>query len=217
MMKKILLLCLVCARISYALDCAPEQLNTKLEYMHDQDQEPKFESMLAQSDQRYFPSPENEKKLKAIIQKVIAADKLNRQSLDEIVSECGWPEPKKLSYKANYAVFLIVQHADEAAYRQKYLPYFQKLYEANEFPAEWYAMLVDRIRLMDQGKPQLYGTHSDPTKNDISVYMQVEDPENLNNRREQMGLSRIKMFDDLYLPKKDKAALNVKANKKKNP
>ena len=216
-MKKFLLLLSIFARISFAADCTPDHLSEKFERMYDEDQALRKEYTSARSDQQNFPKPENEEKVKRISQTIIASDQQNRQSLDQIVSECGWPELKNLSYKAYYAVFLTVQHAEEAAYRQKYFPYFQKQYEAKAFRTNLFAMLVDRIRLIDEGKPQLYATHTDPSKNGISTYMEVEDPENLNNRREQMGLSRITMFDDLYLPKTDKAAINMKARKKELP
>jgi len=60
--------------------------------------------------------------------------------------------------------------------------------------------LVDRMRF-DRALGQLYGTQFFPEKSGVEVYGKVFEPERLNDRRVEMGMPRIREFDEKYLSK----------------
>jgi hypothetical protein len=53
----------------------------------------------------------------------------------------------------------------------------------------------------DRALGQLYGTQFFPEKSGVEVYGKVFEPERLNDRRVEMGMPRIREFDEKYLSK----------------
>ena len=116
----------------------------------------------------------------------------NQTRLREIVSEFGWPKRSEVGGSAAQGAFLIVQHAD-IAYQQEFLPMMQEAAEKGEASWSSLAMLIDRVN-MREGKSQVYGTQVIcQTPADCSVY-DVIDPEYLNQRRAEVGLSTIEEY-----------------------
>lgn len=211
-MKKILFLLLAFHSVLCPAQeiCVASKMNAELEQVLERDQGLRTAHMLAGYDQQFAPGPENKAKVEKILQDILVADAKNRAIVHDIFNTCGWPDAKQLSYKANSAMFLTIQHSSKED-RIEYFPYFEKLYENNQLHSFRYVMMLDRMRF-DQGLGQLYGTHFVPGKDGVELYGEVHEPEKLNERREKIGMLRIKVFDEKYPPQVNKL---VAVDKKK--
>src|SRR5215813_10554077 len=85
-----------------------------------------------------------EKKLKVAVEEQNALDSRNKQRLDEIVKEYGWPKTSAFGQEASGVAFLIVQRA-ELEYQKKYFPLIKEAAARNEARPSDLAMLEDRI------------------------------------------------------------------------
>ncbi len=113
---------------------------------------------------------------------IVDTDTANQQKVDRLMLECGWPG-KLDANRAAFSAFIVIQHAP----LDYQLKYFERVAAANkrgEIPSDKFAWLVDRV-LVEQGKPQLYGTEFDYGSNELAP---IADPANLDRRRKTMGL-----------------------------
>jgi hypothetical protein len=132
-----------------------------------------------------------------------AIDLENTERLKEIIEELGrWPGTDLVGQEGADAAWLLAQHADQSPKAQKF--FVEKLriaVEEGKAPPKHYAYLVDRVRLRD-GKTQLYGTQFDVVAGELEL-KPVEDPDELDERREKMGLEPV----DEYLERSRKMFL----------
>jgi hypothetical protein len=130
----------------------------------------------------------------------------NTERLKEIIVELGrWPGTNLVGQDGADAAWLLAQHADQSPQAQKF--FVEKLRVAvdeGKAPPKHYAYLVDRVRLKN-GKTQLYGTQFDVVNGDLKL-RPVEDPDELDERREEMGLESL----DEYLERSRKMFLREK-------
>jgi Family of unknown function (DUF6624) len=127
------------------------------------------------------------KKWKQAVERQNDLDGKNRQRLDEIVKQHGWPKKSVFGEEASGVAFLIVQHA-ELDYQKKYLPLIKEAVTQKEARRSDLAMLEDRI-LTREGKKQVYGTQLrlNQTTQRMELYP-IEDEENVDSRRAAVGL-----------------------------
>ena len=120
-------------------------------------------------------------------------DSLNEKEVLAIIDKHGWPGRSEVGGKANTAVWLVIQHADLET-QEKYLPLLKASVKAGESSGNHLAMLEDRI-LMRNGKKQIYGSQitKDPETGEWMLYP-VIDPENINERRAEVGLGPIEEY-----------------------
>jgi len=116
---------------------------------------------------------------------VKAIDLKNSQELAKIVELNGWPNPSLVGVKANEAAFLIAQQAD-LSLQLKLLPLLKSEFELGLLSGHKLALFTDRV-LIQSGKKQRYGTQLAIVNGDI-VFNEIEDQENIDQRREQMGM-----------------------------
>jgi hypothetical protein len=146
------------------------------------------------------------KKWKQAVERQSALDIRNRQRLDEIVKEYGWPKRSLFGEEASGVAFLIVQHA-ELDYQKKYLPLIKEAVIQKEARKSDLAMLEDRI-LTREGKNQIYGTQLRLNqKTQLMELYPIEDEENVDARRVEAGLEPLaqyvkKVFGIDYAPPK---------------
>jgi len=82
----------------------------------------------------------------------------------------------------NTVAWYVLQHSNKIS---EYLPIIKKAGEEGEIPMNLVAMMEDRY-LMNEGMPQVYGTQG--RMDDSKEYIwPIDDPENVNTRREQAG------------------------------
>jgi hypothetical protein len=184
-----LLLSLAPAHFSQGLraDSSSDAVRRELVRMGEDDQKRRQEMMdlmdrLAGSD-----SEKMAKKWKQAVERQNDLDGKNRQRLDEIVKQHGWPKKSVFGEEASGVAFLIVQHA-ELDYQKKYLPLIKDAVAQKEARRSDLAMLEDRI-LTREGKKQVYGTQLrlNQTTQRMELYP-LDDEVNVDSRRAAAGL-----------------------------
>ncbi len=114
-------------------------------------------------------------------------DHRNQELVISIIEKCGMPTLNEVSQKHMNAIWLGLQHTDKK-YRKKYFPQIEEAVENGDLSKEQYALMKDRI-LMDEGKPQIYGSQIKGDK----LY-KLENPETVNERRKEMGMGTIEDY-----------------------
>ncbi len=120
-------------------------------------------------------------------------DSLNEVEVIRIIDEYGWVGKNEVGGKANITLWLVIQHAS-LELQEKYVPLLEESVKKGESNGSHLALLHDRI-LMRNGKPQKYGSQivSDPDTGKDKLY-DLEDPENVNNRRQSVGLGPLEDY-----------------------
>ena len=114
-------------------------------------------------------------------------DHKNQELVISIIEKCGMPTLNEVNQFEMDAIWLGLQHTNKK-YRKKYFPQIEAAVNNGDLSKEQYALMKDRI-LMDDGKPQIYGSQIKNGK----LY-KLEDPENVNERRKEMGLGPIEEY-----------------------
>jgi hypothetical protein len=151
-------------------------------------------AVIKQDDQKYrVELDEIEKKygtqssqIKAQWQLINKLDSVNQQKVEKIIDKYHWPKSNEIDEEGSNTIFLVIQHAN-LAMKLKYLPLVKEAFKKNLVDAHDMALLDDRINTF-QHKKQLYGTQliGDGTG---KLYVQpLEDPDNVDKRRVEMGL-----------------------------
>lgn len=119
--------------------------------------------------------------------KLAKEDHRNQELVISIIEKCGMPTLKEVDQKQMDAVWLVLQHSDKEI-RKKYFPQIEKAVKNGDLSKQQYALMKDRM-LMDEGKPQIYGSQIKNGK----LY-KLENPETVNERRKEMGLEPIEDY-----------------------
>lgn len=151
-----------------------------------------------------------ERPRKALMDRMRAIDSDNARRMREIVRQYGWPDPGLVGKDGSEAAFILIQHADHQLQKEM-VPLVQDAYQAGKLTGQDYALLLDRV-LVDDGKPQVYGTQARDFKEwrgQEPVLYPIEDEASVDKRRAEVGLPRLaeylKFLKQLYFPKdKDK-------------
>lgn len=123
----------------------------------------------------------------AYSKKMIAIDSVNQAKVIPIVEQYGWLPKSKVGDKAASAIFYVVQHSSLETI-DKYLPLMETLAKQGEASSTDAAKMRDRL-LMFQGKKQLYGSQAASwvRPEGGQVIWPIEDVENVNKRRKEVG------------------------------
>ncbi len=114
-------------------------------------------------------------------------DHRNQELVISIIEKCGMPTLNEVTQKHMDAIWLGLQHTTKNI-RKKYFPLIEEAVENGDLNKEQYALMKDRI-LMDEGKPQIYGSQIKSGK----LY-KLENPETVNERRKEMGMGTIEDY-----------------------
>jgi hypothetical protein len=115
------------------------------------------------------------------------ADTLNLEIVTSIIDKQGWLGPDEIGFKGSQALFLVIQHADLPT-QEKYLPIIREAAKQGKTLASNLAILEDRVALR-QGKKQIYGSQVwIDSKTGKKFVQPLEDPENVDKRRAEVGL-----------------------------
>ena len=114
-------------------------------------------------------------------------DHRNQELVISIIEKCGMPTLKEVDQKQMDAIWLGLQHSTKEI-RKKYFPQIEKAVKNGDLSKQQYALMKDRI-LMDEGKPQIFGSQIKNGK----LY-DLEDPKTVNERRQEMGLEPIEDY-----------------------
>ncbi|MDE6311163.1 MAG: hypothetical protein K2L96_05020 [Muribaculaceae bacterium] len=135
----------------------------------------------------YRSEPGNKDGVSKIWQEIHRNDSINYARTIELLDQYGWIPCSKVG-TANQALFFVIQHAAPEVIA-KYIPMFEVAVKDDEIPKDLFAKMYDRHQ-MYSGKPQRYGTQSvlkDPSSKEMVLWT-IEDPENVNALRKEMGL-----------------------------
>lgn len=109
-------------------------------------------------------------------------DSVNRIKAIHIIEKCGIPKKQNVGLKALLGVYVAVQHAPREILAH-YYPLFYLAAQQGDIPLATLATMQDRL-LVQNGYDQVYGTQ----RASIGDYP-IQNPENVNERREKVGLS----------------------------
>ena len=125
----------------------------------------------------------------AYSKKMMAVDSVNQTRVIPILEQYGWLPESKIGEKAASAIFYVVQHSNTETI-EKYLSQMEALAKKGEASATDAAKMRDRL-LMFQGKKQLYGTQAASwvRAEGGQVIWPIEDVENVNKRRKEVGFT----------------------------
>lgn len=112
----------------------------------------------------------------------------NADRLVDIMAERGWPTVTLVGAEAAQRAFLVAQHADrQLDVQRRALELMGAAVDAGEASAQHLAMLRDRV-LVNEGRPQVYGTQIANVVDGVPVPWPTEDPDGLDARRAEVGL-----------------------------
>lgn len=114
-------------------------------------------------------------------------DHRNQELVISIIEKCGMPTLKEVDQRQMDAIWLGLQHSTKEI-RKKYFSYIEKAVKNGDLSKQQYALMKDRM-LMDEGKPQIYGSQIENGK----LY-KLENPKTVNERRKEMGMESIEDY-----------------------
>jgi len=131
---------------------------------------------------------------KIALARMRSVDALNYRRIRGVIDEYGFPTITMVGGDGSAAAFLLVQHqAEHPEFQQFVLDIMGPLAKRGEVGREGYALLLDRVLVMGQHKPQRYGTQF--TQAGGTMQMEpVEDAEHLDERRADMDMMPIAAY-----------------------
>ncbi|AGZ40980.1 hypothetical protein AFR_13470 [Actinoplanes friuliensis DSM 7358] len=112
----------------------------------------------------------------------------NGDRLAEIIDDHGWPTAELVGREAARRAWLVAQHADRQLHLQRRaLALMTETVHAGKGDNTQLAMLHDRI-LVNEGRPQIYGTQIAGIVDGVPVPWPCENPEQMDQRRAEVGL-----------------------------
>jgi hypothetical protein len=126
-------------------------------------------------------------------QRMKSIDSLNQIKIKRILDERGWLGPEIIGERGTETLFLVIQHAD-LDYQLQYLPMMREAVINGNAKGSNLALLEDRVAL-GQGKKQIYGSQIHRNAETGEYYVApLENPEEVNLRRAEVGLGRIEDY-----------------------
>ena len=120
-----------------------------------------------------------------------SVDANNTDQMKEILKQIGWPTISKVGEDASNGAWLLVQHADRDVAFQKYCLDLLKQEPEHEVHPQDIAHLTDRV-CVNSHIPQIYGTQYTKDEHGNFVPREIENLEEVDERRKAMGLDTLK-------------------------
>jgi hypothetical protein len=162
----------------------------------------RYVDSLASADQKWrglIRQVENDKidtiRRAAVIKNINLTDSLNFFQIRKIFNKYGFLGYDIVGKESSHKFWLLIQHADNyPAFQDSVLVQMKIQADIGNASYADYAYLIDRVKV-NTGQLQIYGTQMtlNPTKTSYITKPTV-DPENLNERRKQVGLSTIEVY-----------------------
>lgn len=151
--------------------------------------------------------------MKDIWKTMLEMDSINLRKVKNIIDENGWLGSDIIGEQGNKTLFLVIQHSDFKT-QAAYLPVLREAVKIHNAKASHLALLEDRVAL-SQGKKQIYGSQVGQDNKTGEYYIfPIEDPENIDKRRAEVGLEPIseylKTWNLNWDAKKHKAVIEEK-------
>lgn len=179
------LLFLVASAAAVAQD-ATVRLRAELERIHDLDQRDR------ENAGRFIGAQRD-----SVIAHMIRCDSLNLVRVRAILDSAGWLGEDVLGYKANQALFLVLQHADaQPKVQEAYLPMMREAVAQGRARPGELAMLEDRVAV-NNGRPQIYGSQIG-WKDGKPFVKPLVDEDHVNERRAAVGLEPLEKYTERF-------------------
>ena len=114
-------------------------------------------------------------------------DEDNTEFVRSLIQELGWIDAERFGRRTAEAAFLIVQHTSDMRLMHTALPRIEADVKAGRLGGQSFALMYDRFQL-NHGYLQRYGSQLATLKDGESVLMPLEDPDNVDQRRKEMGM-----------------------------
>jgi hypothetical protein len=139
----------------------------------------------------------NEKSLtdeqkQALWQKINVQDSINLKKIEDILDKYGYPGKKMVGDKYSGIAWLVIQHSNLETMK-KYYKLINEAMKAGELAKSSYALFEDRYRMWS-GEKQIYGSQVKNDKDGKPYFHPIEDEENINKRREEMGMEPLENY-----------------------
>lgn len=121
-----------------------------------------------------------------------------------ILDKYGWVGPDVVGGRGSSAIFLVIQHSD-IAIQDKYLPLMCDAVKNKKADPSSLALLEDRVALR-HGKKQIYGSQIGRDAEGNYFVDKLEDPDNVDKRRAEVGLGPLAEYVGTWNIKWDPAA-----------
>jgi hypothetical protein len=136
-----------------------------------------------QAARRDMPPNPNESQ----IDKLLKTDARNLARIKAIVKRWGFPLNTLVGDDGVAAAFLLVQHASDKAFQAQVLRQLAPRVKTGHIGGDQFALLTDRV-LVEQGKPQIYGTQLKGVEAGELELAPIDAPQKVDQRRRQMGM-----------------------------
>lgn len=115
-------------------------------------------------------------------------DSLNYYAIQQYASDKGYPTIARVGRRAAKGFWSIILHSSDSIAYKKYIPILEQL--CTEGEAEWahFACMTDQLQVMKK-QPQIFGTQYVRDADGQSRLYRVEDINQVNRRRERIGLT----------------------------
>ncbi len=143
------------------------------------------------------PLPGDDRTPEELFGQMGTVDAMNTARMKEILEEHGWPGWSMVGEDGSTAAWTLAQHADlDLAFQELALAYLMGAVEAGDASPGDLAYLIDRVRVA-KNLPQVYGTQIGPGPDgDVAPRTPIEDPDNVDARRAEAGLSTLDEYYD---------------------
>lgn len=121
----------------------------------------------------------------------------NTAYIKELVKDVGWIDVARFGRGSADAAFLLVQHSGDLPLMLAALPAIEKDVRAGHADGQNFALLYDRTQLMSGGM-QRYGTQVTQTEDGKLVVRKLEDPDNVDARRQELGMRPLREYLALF-------------------
>jgi hypothetical protein len=159
-------------------------------YREDQNDRMNYEPVLKQYG---WKSPQ----MDSLWKRINYFDSVNLIRVKNIIDTHGWLGPDVIGQQGASTIFLVIQHADSLTQVQ-YVPKMREAVKEGKAQSQNLALLEDRI-LMNQGKPQIYGSQVRLNeKTGKNEFFPIGDEPNVNKRRASVGLQPLEDYAKLF-------------------
>lgn len=166
-------------------------------YMEDQ----QYRRQVNEVEEKYGRDSKEMKDLWKIMEE---KDKENLVKVTKILDTYGWLGADRIGEQGNSTLFLVIQHADHKT-QLKYLPMMREAVKNNKARPSSLALLEDKVALRD-GKKQIYGSQIGRFASGEFYVQPLEDPDNVDKRRAEVGLQPLTEYVSLWQLKWDAEA-----------
>ena len=124
--------------------------------------------------------------------KINALDIINLDKIEKIFEKHGYPSTSKVGTRFSSTAFLVVQHSNLATMKKHY-KLIEDAVNKGDLAKSSFALFVDRYRMWS-GDKQLYGSQLKNENGGAMYFHPIEDEENVNKRRAEMGLGTLEEY-----------------------